>query len=317
MQSTGEAAAPANSGRLLLSTTPQPSPFSTDPPHPLASPTSPSHPLFMTNLPRPLAIALLAVALAVLPPATAAAAAAATATSATTASPNAGGPPRSGASGDTWTWPLSGSPPVVRGFQAPAMPWSAGHRGVDLLAEPGAVVVAAGAGVVSYAGRVAGRGVVSVAHGSLRTTYEPVRATLAAGARVEAGAVVGRLEGRPSHCAPRSCLHWGLRRGDTYLDPLSLVGRGPTRLLPLWDRAGPASAPHPSMGKPDPPDRNRLSPAAPPQQRRPPPLADEDPPPDLGTAGDVATAGIATGVALAGLTGIAAVTRRRHERRFP
>jgi murein DD-endopeptidase MepM/ murein hydrolase activator NlpD len=256
----------------------------------------------MTNLPRPLAIALLAVAIAVLPPAPATAAAA---TSATTASPNAGGPPRLSASGDTWTWPLSGSPPVVRGFQAPAMPWSAGHRGVDLLAEPGAVVVAAGEGVVSYAGRVAGRGVVSVAHGSLRTTYEPVRATLAAGARVEAGAVVGRLEGRPSHCAPRSCLHWGLRRGDTYLDPLSLVGRGPTRLLPLWERAGPAGA-HPRVGEPDPPDPNRLGPAAPPHQRRPPPSADEDAPADVGAAG------VATGVALAGLAGIAAVTRRRH-----
>ena len=37
---------------------------------------------------------------------------------------------------------------------------------------------------------------------------------------------------------PAACLHWGLIEGDgdarTYLDPLSLVGGGPVRLLPLW-----------------------------------------------------------------------------------
>ncbi len=41
-----------------------------------------------------------------------------------------------------------------------------------------------------------------------------------------------------SHCFPAACLHWGLIRGtgDTqeYLDPLTLVGSGPVRLLPLW-----------------------------------------------------------------------------------
>jgi murein DD-endopeptidase MepM/ murein hydrolase activator NlpD len=272
----------------------------------------------MTNLPHRLAVALLAAALAVLLPAPATAAAAGAATGTTTASLRVGAP-RSGPVGGTWTWPLSRSqpgvqpvaPPVVRGFQAPAMPWSAGHRGVDLLAEPGAVVVAAGDGVVSYAGRVAGRGVVSVAHGTLRTTYEPVRATLAAGARVKAGEVVGRLESRPSHCPPRSCLHWGLRRGDTYLDPLSLVGRGPTRLLPLWERAGPANA-HPLPGTPDPPDRLRDGPAAPMPQRRLPPSADEDAPADMKDVADLATAGTATGLALAGLAGVATATRRRH-----
>jgi hypothetical protein len=28
------------------------------------------------------------------------------------------------------------------------------------------------------------------------------------------------------------CLHWGLLRGATYLNPLTLVGAGPIRLLP-------------------------------------------------------------------------------------
>jgi hypothetical protein len=29
-----------------------------------------------------------------------------------------------------------------------------------------------------------------------------------------------------------ACLHWGLRSGALYLDPLILLGLGPVRLLP-------------------------------------------------------------------------------------
>ena len=36
-----------------------------------------------------------------------------------------------------WTWPLSGTPVVLRAFDPPAQRWLAGHRGVDLAAEPG------------------------------------------------------------------------------------------------------------------------------------------------------------------------------------
>ncbi|MDX2685216.1 M23 family metallopeptidase [Streptomyces scabiei] len=71
----------------------------------------------------------------------------------------------------------------------------------------------------------------------LRTTYEPVRASVRKGAEVSAGALLGTLEPAPSHC-PTACLHWGLRRAETYLDPLSLMPpwllhRGPSRLLPV------------------------------------------------------------------------------------
>ena len=50
---------------------------------------------------------------------------------------------------------------------------------------------------------------------------------------VARGSVIGTLQRGSSHCFPRACLHWGLLRGDTYLDPLTLVGAGPVRLLPL------------------------------------------------------------------------------------
>lgn len=138
--------------------------------------------------------------------------------------------PRSGRA--TGVWPLRPEPEVVAGFAPPAVAWAAGHRGVDLLARPGRQVRAAKAGTVTFAGRIAGRGVVVVSHGDTRTTYEPVAASVSRGEAVREGAVIGRLELLGSHCLPRACLHWGLIRGDAYLDPLTLVGRGPVRLVP-------------------------------------------------------------------------------------
>jgi murein DD-endopeptidase MepM/ murein hydrolase activator NlpD len=138
-------------------------------------------------------------------------------------------------------WPLSPEPAVVRDFDPPALPYGAGHRGVDLLGEPGQPVHAAVAGMVTYAGLIAGRGVVVVTHGATRTTYEPVTASVTVGQPVTRGAALGTLELGGSHCLPRACLHWGWIAGDTYLDPLRLVGRGPVRLLPLW-RAEPTVA---------------------------------------------------------------------------
>jgi murein DD-endopeptidase MepM/ murein hydrolase activator NlpD len=131
-------------------------------------------------------------------------------------------------------WPLVPEPEVVAGFDPPDSPWGAGHRGVDLLGAVGQPVRAALPGRVSWAGVLAGRGVVVVDHGATRTTYEPVDATVAVGDRVAAGDRIGRLAFAGSHCLPRSCLHWGWIEGETYLDPLRLVGAGPVRLLPLW-----------------------------------------------------------------------------------
>jgi len=133
-----------------------------------------------------------------------------------------------------YVWPVDGPPHVVRGFAPPPQPWLAGHRGVDLAAPPGSPIRSAGAGVVAFAGQVAGRPVISVDHpGGLRTTYEPVQPAVAAGATVAAGAPIGVLLAGHPGCPVAACLHWGLRRGQTYLDPLSLLGAGRVRLLPL------------------------------------------------------------------------------------
>jgi murein DD-endopeptidase MepM/ murein hydrolase activator NlpD len=131
-------------------------------------------------------------------------------------------------------WPLEPRPAVVRPFDPPATPYGAGHRGVDLLGSAGQAVLAALPGTVTWAGSLAGRGVVVVDHGATRTTYEPVTATVPLGATVAAGGPIGTLALAGSHCFPQACLHWGWIRGETYLDPLLLVGAGPVRLLPLW-----------------------------------------------------------------------------------
>jgi murein DD-endopeptidase MepM/ murein hydrolase activator NlpD len=133
-----------------------------------------------------------------------------------------------------WTWPLAGVPTVMSPFSPGPYRWSAGHRGVDVAGSAGETVTAAGPGVVSFAGRVAGRGVVSVQHpGGLRTTYEPVQPRVRTGAPLSLGTAIGVLEAAGSHCM-RVCLHWGLLRGERYLDPLSLLRRPrPPALLPL------------------------------------------------------------------------------------
>ncbi len=127
--------------------------------------------------------------------------------------------------------------PVVGGFNPPDVRWGSGHRGVDILAEAGADVVAPASGTVSFAGQVAGRPVLVIDLGQTRTTLEPVEARVAVGTRVVAGQVVGRLAAGHT-CAAASCLHWGLLRGEQYLDPLSLLAPHEVRLLPDDAAAG-------------------------------------------------------------------------------
>lgn len=153
--------------------------------------------------------------------------------------------PPAEADGDAWRWPLDGSPAVVRDFSPPPTRFAAGHRGVDLAGAEGEPVLAAGTGVVAFAGLLAGRGVVSVVHaGGRRTTYEPVLPVVQQGQQVRAGDRLGTLQAGHPGCPAAACLHWGLRLGnDHYLDPRSLLGGGQVRLLPWWPAAWPAALP--------------------------------------------------------------------------
>jgi hypothetical protein len=207
---------------------------------------------------------------------------------------------------DEWRWPLDGDPAVSRPFVAPAHRYAAGHRGADLPSAPGAVVRAAGDGLVSYAGLVAGRGVVAVVHGDLRTTYEPVSALVDVGTLVAAGQVLGTLEAGHLGCPARACLHWGLRRGEDYLDPVRLVRPGPVRLLPLEGAvtALPAGVAEPARG---------TAPAAEPARAEAPdgdgPVLAPDEPPASRTT-DIGLAATA-GASLLGAAAAVGVARRR------
>jgi Peptidase family M23 len=154
-------------------------------------------------------------------------------------------------------WPLQPRPEVLRGFELPAKPWLRGHRGVDLAGRPGQPVLAATPGTVTYAGPLAGRGVIAITFGARRTTYEPVVPEVQVGATVRTGTVIGRLSAAGSHCLPRTCLHWGLLQGKQYLNPLTLLPNRPVRLLPLTN-VPPRTASAPQLL---PPSGSRSSPA--------------------------------------------------------
>ncbi len=122
---------------------------------------------------------------------------------------------------------------VIRPFDPPELMWGAGHRGVDLAIGVGGVVRSPAEGVVTFVGVVAGQEVIVVAHADgLRSTFQPVLASVPFGARVAKGEGVGVLTSSPGHCAPSSCVHWGVLRGSAYLDPLGFLHERVV-LLPL------------------------------------------------------------------------------------
>lgn len=148
--------------------------------------------------------------------------------------------PVSAAPHGEFSWPLQPRPAVERRFDKPARDWLPGHRGVDLVGTPGQAVLAAGDGIVVFAGKVADKPVVSIDHpGGLRTTYEPVRAEVSVGLRVGRGTRIGILESGHEGCGAAACLHWGARReagGHSrreYIDPLGLLHPTPLRLKPV------------------------------------------------------------------------------------
>ncbi len=129
-------------------------------------------------------------------------------------------------------WPLAPRPEVVAGFDPPQTKWGAGHRGVDLLGHVGQPVHASLGGTITFATTLAGRGVVVVDHGGVRTTYEPVSASVAVGDVVGRGAVIGTLQRALEPLLPAS------------LPPLGAAARRdlPQPADPRGRRTGPAAA---------------------------------------------------------------------------
>ncbi|WP_166789663.1 M23 family metallopeptidase [Cryobacterium fucosi] len=132
-----------------------------------------------------------------------------------------------------WVWPLSPPHRVLAEFVAPASVYSAGHRGLDLAAIDGEPVFAVSGGVVSFAGVVVDRPVLSIRHtGDLASSVEPVTAVVTAGETVALGQLVGHVA-PGGHCSAR-CVHLGARLHGRYVSPrLYLGGIRRAVLLPL------------------------------------------------------------------------------------
>ncbi len=121
---------------------------------------------------------------------------------------------------------------VLRGFDPPATTFGAGHRGVDLAAEPGVAIGSAGDGQVVFAGSVAGDAWVSIVHADgVTTSYGPMTdLRVRVGQDLVATEVLGRLAvGGHGTDHLDVGLHWGARMGSRYVDPMSLLEIGVPR----------------------------------------------------------------------------------------
>jgi murein DD-endopeptidase MepM/ murein hydrolase activator NlpD len=124
--------------------------------------------------------------------------------------------PDSARAAPCWLPPVAA--PVVEGFDAPACPWCAGHRGLEFGPTAGVAVRAVAAGTVAFAGAVAGRRYVSIDQSDGRRVTYGWLATIAVaeGDAVRAGDVVGRAGAR---------LMLTVRVGGQYVDPAPMLGR--------------------------------------------------------------------------------------------
>jgi murein DD-endopeptidase MepM/ murein hydrolase activator NlpD len=146
-----------------------------------------------------------------------------------------------------WSLPLPGVSPgaIISEYDPPALPYGSGHRGVDFPASHGQKVAAVGSGIVSFAGIIAGKPVVSIQLSrpvddsgiAVRATYEPVSTLVKTGDFVYTGVVIGLVDFSSSnagHCRG-TCLHFGLKvmadPTPQYLNPL-ILWRSIARLQP-------------------------------------------------------------------------------------
>lgn len=117
--------------------------------------------------------------------------------------------------------PVDGA--IVRAYEATEHDYGPGHRGIDLDAQPGALVRAAASGTVVFAGPVAGHAAVTIDHGEgLRTTYSRLGDThVTSGQRVDQGAWLGTV--RDAHAGVAG-LHFGVMLEGEYVDPEGFLG---------------------------------------------------------------------------------------------
>ena len=129
-------------------------------------------------------------------------------------------------------WPLVQAAPVTLGFGAL---YSAGgsdssrHCGVDIAAAVGDRVVTPLAGKVAFAGSVPGVGggrviAVTIETADAKITLMPLdSAAVSSGDELREGDSVGTLAATGDASSAGAHLHVGARRGDLYVDPLTII----------------------------------------------------------------------------------------------
>lgn len=158
-----------------------------------------------------------------------------------------------------WTWPLRGQVALEYGAQyVDQQGRSCSHGGLDIAAGAGATVEACAPGEVTFSGLVpAGVGLrawavtVQTTDG-LRITYLPLeRASVKRGDSVAAADEIGELSGSGDASSQATHLHLGVHRGETALDPRSLLGpaqgTSPSAPVPAPAPAGPPAGPVSSL----------------------------------------------------------------------
>lgn len=139
-----------------------------------------------------------------------------------------------------WSWPVE-QQVIVHDWEKPDTSFSAGHRGLDLLSRVGAEVYASASGVVQYTGSIDSVPAISISHGEVRSTYQPVSAVVQVGQEVRKGELIGHLVRSGNHCQAVSCLHFGVKRDAEYLDPKLFLANTPR--VVLIDPNGPPPLP--------------------------------------------------------------------------
>ena len=158
-----------------------------------------------------------------------------------------------------WAWPLRGQVALEYGAQyVDQQGRSCSHGGIDIAASAGAAIDACAPGKVTFSGLVpAGVGlrawaVTVLTTDGLRVTYLPLeRASVKLGEGVAAGDKLGELSGSGDTSSPAAHLHLGVHRGETALDPRSLLGAvqetAPSAPAPVPTPAGPPAGPVSSL----------------------------------------------------------------------
>jgi hypothetical protein len=130
-------------------------------------------------------------------------------------------------------WPLRDAGSTALGFgatyRATEATTSSTHRGIDITAEGDAAVVAPLAGSVSFVGRVPAVGggtvrAVTIATAQGSVTLLPLSAaSVSKGDSLAEGDAVGTLAASGDGSSAGAHLHVGVKRGDLYVDPLSVL----------------------------------------------------------------------------------------------